>query len=148
VVGGIGADTISGQAGNDDLIGGSGIDILNGGVGDDRLRGGTGADRLTGGDGADRFEYDRPGEGASAEVITDFRPGDLLDIADLLTGFAAGEELDYVRAQSSGGGTLVSVDRDGAGGAETWQALALLQGVGVSSADLVDSVVFTGSGGG
>jgi hypothetical protein len=43
---------------------------------------------------------------------------------------------------------LVSVDRDGTGAAETWQALALLQGVSVSSADLVESVVFTNGGGG
>lgn len=145
VIGGLGADTVLGQSGNDDLIGGSGLDVLIGGTGNDRLRGGSAADRLTGGDGADRFDYDRANEGAGAEAITDFRDGtDAIDIADLLTGFAAGEELDYVRASASGGNTLVSVDRDGASGAETWQGLVVLQSTSVSTAELIDSVVFTG----
>jgi Ca2+-binding RTX toxin-like protein len=61
-----GADAIYGNAGRDTLQGGDGNDILNGGVdydalsgeaGNDRLNGGAGNDVLDGGDGLDRADY-------------------------------------------------------------------------------------------
>ena len=62
LVGGNGADTITGGAANDTLLGGDGADLITGGVGNDSLLGGNGADTvnagvgldtLNGGDGAD-----------------------------------------------------------------------------------------------
>ncbi|HUR43976.1 MAG TPA: M10 family metallopeptidase, partial [Aestuariivirga sp.] len=65
--GGLGADTITGNAlanilqgngGNDTLLGNAGNDTLNGGSGNDTLTGGIGADILIGGDGNDVFYAD------------------------------------------------------------------------------------------
>ena len=53
VLGGPGADRISGGGGNDTLDGGTGADRLYGGKGADTITGGSGPDRLRGGAGAD-----------------------------------------------------------------------------------------------
>ena len=53
IIGGDGADTITGGVFNDLLIGGSGADTITGGDGDDTLEGGQGKDTLNGGSGAD-----------------------------------------------------------------------------------------------
>ena len=102
--GGLDNDRMDGGAGNDSLMGNSGDDVLNGDEGDDALfgslgndvlRGGAGSDSLSGGSGADRFMYDAVGNGV--DVITDFGTGDVLAIGNLLSGFAAGREADFVR---------------------------------------------------
>jgi Ca2+-binding RTX toxin-like protein len=53
VIGGHGADVMTGNARRNVFGGGDGDDVLTGAAGDDQLDGGSGADRLDGGDGAD-----------------------------------------------------------------------------------------------
>ncbi|RMG36278.1 MAG: calcium-binding protein, partial [Planctomycetota bacterium] len=55
VVGGAGADALTGRSGNDSLLGGDGADTLSGGPGIDWLLGEGGNDSLAGGDGDDRI---------------------------------------------------------------------------------------------
>lgn len=87
LTGGAGDDRLLGGAGADVLIGGQGADSLLGGRGNDTLSGGAGADVLTGGAGADSFVI-APGMGR--ETITDFGPGDVLDLTAFgLAGFDA-----------------------------------------------------------
>lgn len=85
--GGLGNDTVTGSTianwleggdGNDLIRGGSGADTVKGGSGNDRLFGDNGLDVLTGGDGDDNFCFSGPGGGT--DIITDFRPGDRLEI--------------------------------------------------------------------
>jgi Ca2+-binding RTX toxin-like protein len=57
VIGGTGADTITGNTGNNILNGGSGADTINGNDGDDTLIGGAGNDVLNGGNGIDTVDY-------------------------------------------------------------------------------------------
>ena len=74
-------DTISGLAGNDELRGMDGADIIDGGSGDDLITGGLGADVMTGGTGVDRFRDTVAG--LNGDRITDFLPGDRIQITDL-----------------------------------------------------------------
>ena len=53
--GGADGDTLSGAAGNDRLYGGAGVDTLNGGAGNDMLNGGAGNDTLNGNAGNDTY---------------------------------------------------------------------------------------------
>lgn len=85
--GGMGNDTITGStianwleggSGNDLIRGGDGNDTVKGGSGNDRLFGDNGLDVLTGGDGNDNFCFSGPGGGT--DIITDFQPGDRLEI--------------------------------------------------------------------
>jgi parallel beta-helix repeat protein len=64
LLGGKGADTLSGLAGNDSLVGGDGNDLLNGGIGSDCLRGGAGSDT---------FNFDYRALSSSVDTICDFR---------------------------------------------------------------------------
>lgn len=88
--GGLGADTIIGNAaanvlagkgGADQLLGGAGADTLRGGFGDDTLTGGAGADRLIGGAGQDVFRL---------TSVSDSAPG----AADHLVGADGGMAFD------------------------------------------------------
>lgn len=101
LLGGAGDDLLFGNAGNNSLVdgagndvlrGGAGMDVLRGGAGDDQLFGdwgrdvlvgGLGADVLTGGTGNDVFRFlsvAEIGNGATADTITDFVPGDRIDL--------------------------------------------------------------------
>lgn len=77
-MGGSAADVLTGDAGANRLEGGAGDDSIDGGAGNDRIVGGEGFDVLTGGDGDDHFCFSGPGGGA--DIITDFRPGDRVEI--------------------------------------------------------------------
>jgi Ca2+-binding RTX toxin-like protein len=84
---------LTGTEAADMLFGGSGDDRLDGGWGDDRLSGGAGADtllggnggwnrRLSGGAGDDLFLMEAlPGGGGGTVAITDFAPGDVIDLS-------------------------------------------------------------------
>ncbi|CAN7756272.1 VCBS domain-containing protein [Bradyrhizobium sp. LjRoot220] len=82
--GSVGTDTITGGVFNvfgsnfnDTIVGTASADSLSGGNGNDTITGGAGNDVLTGGAGADRLVF---ATGAGADTITDFVPGDQLDL--------------------------------------------------------------------
>ena len=105
--GGRGADVLRGGNGDDRMMGGAGNDVLEGGNGDDVLVGGTGVDTLTGGNGSDRFIFEA-GDSlfSSPDTITDFHPGDRIDLAALGTSWAA------LSVTAIAGGTLLGADLD------------------------------------
>ena len=76
-----GDDTISGLGGDDTLSGLGGNDTIDGGPGNDTISGGAGIDTLTGGTGADKFVD--TGANLNGDTITDFSPGDRIQITDL-----------------------------------------------------------------
>lgn len=109
--GGAGADLLRGEDGNDTVLGGSGDDSLYGqngndymvgGSGADLLMGGAGADSLFGGSGRDVFAFD---DGFGRDVISDFRPGDQINLASNLNGTGIGSAEDLVRLNMVSGGT-------------------------------------------
>lgn len=80
------SETLEGVAGDDYLAGRDGPDILDGGVGEDVLIGGGDRDELTGGADSDRFVIAAVADsaiGAKRDVITDFNPGDLIDLSQI-----------------------------------------------------------------
>jgi Ca2+-binding RTX toxin-like protein len=137
--GGDGDDVLNGGANSDQLNGGAGSDMLFGSFGNDILNGGAGKDTLSGGSGADRFVFDSVD--GIVDAITDFGTGDVLAIGDLLTGFSAGQEADFVNLVSNGTSTTVQVDADGAANGTTYESIVVLNGVtGVT----VDALVSAG----
>lgn len=79
--GGAGADTIYGGVGADTLIGGDGADSLYGGVDNDLLYGGAGVDRLDGGSGADTLVG-----GANADILVGGLGSDTADYSASAAG--------------------------------------------------------------
>lgn len=71
-----GTDSLSGI---ENVIGGDGDDDIRGDSGSNRLSGKGGNDTLTGGDGDDVFQFDDV-DSSGPDIITDFRPGDRLEI--------------------------------------------------------------------
>jgi len=141
-----GNDTLNGWGGSDHLFGGGGNDILNGGDGHDILIGGTGSDTMTGGAGSDVFKFSGGDlSGGGVDQITDFNigapanGGDVLDISDVLSGFAGTSVNDavtqgFVQFVNDGSGhTAVQVDVDGAG--DSYQTVAVLQNVAFTDAN-------------
>ena len=147
LVGGDGDDVLDGDDGDDVLNGGTGSDQLNGGAGrdmlfgwsgNDVLSGGAGNDSLSGGGGADRFVFD--GLDGSVDVITDFETGDVLAVGNMLTGYSAGQETEFVTLVDNGTSTTVQVDADGAANGSAYQSIVVLNGVtGVTLDDLVSA---------
>lgn len=122
-------------------INGSGIkDIIRGGAGNDIIYGGGGDDILYGGAGADTFVFKSISEGR--DTIKDFNisQGDKIDISNIITNFDPVTHAinNFVFATHSGGNTIISVNNagNGAGGAS---AVAVLEGVTVSVADLFNN---------
>jgi len=74
IVGGAGADTLTGSSSANDLYGGPGDDTLNGGGGNDRLFGQDGRDTLDGGSGNDTLDG-----GAGADTICGGSGSDVAD---------------------------------------------------------------------
>ncbi|WP_211219912.1 Ig-like domain-containing protein [Simiduia agarivorans] len=133
--GGSGNDRLEGGAGNDILYGGSGNDILFGDDGTDTLFGNAGDDILTGGRHIDTFVWNSPDAG-STDIITDFQVGfngDILHLADLLTGENAGNLEEYLQFTESGGDTYIHIDVDGGATFESSQVI-ILQGVDITAA--------------
>ena len=123
------------------LDGGGGNDVLKGGAGNDRLMGGSGNDTLFGLGGSDTFVFmasDGPGidsiQGFSSAIPVS--GGDILDVSDLLIGYAPNVSTmsDFVQSHESAGSTIVSVDRDGSGLAYASEDIMTL--VGVTGMDL------------
>ena len=133
-----GDDTLNGADGKDLLRGGAGNDTLVGGNGNDILIGGAGNDTMTGGAGGDVFLWeavaaDNTG-GNGQDTIADFHlassasdpEADRIDLSHLLVGYnpTTGNIADYLTVTNAGGNTVISIDRDGAGG--TYGAAALV----------------------
>jgi Ca2+-binding RTX toxin-like protein len=127
-------DTLTGSSGSDVLKGGAGNDILSGLGGNDILVGGAGADTLTGGTGSDALRFLKS-DAASVDTVTDFSAhalasgGDVLDLADLISGYNAATPSAFIQLRESGGNTIVAVDSDGSGATQGFQDVVVLQGV-------------------
>ena len=137
--GGAGSDVLTGGDGNDILTGGDGSDILTGGNGSDILAGGNDSDILTGGDGSDVFDYNSFAD--AGDTITDFSEaeGDKLELHDLLTSIGAPDHMTafddgYLKLTQAGDDTLVQIG-DGSGSDDSFQTLATLSGVTLTSMD-------------
>ena len=131
-----GSDRLRGEAGDDQLSGDGGRDSLDGGAGDDVLSGGLGRDTLTGGDGADSFLYRAADEGL--DRITDLGADDVIDIAQVLSGFQDGvdDPGDFVTVVDDGDDAILRVDADGGG--DDFRDLAVISGgAGTSIDDLL-----------
>ena len=108
--------------------------MLEGGDGNDLIVGGAGNDMLAGGGGIDQFIFKDVGDGI--DTITDFRVnGNAQDqivlSVDMFEGFAGDNAFaligsGFLRAQRSGGQTLIQVDIDGGG--NNFQTLATVNG--------------------
>ena len=106
--------------------------------GNDTLDGGKGADRLTGGDGSDHFLHHSLTDGK--DTIADFHTGaggDVLDIHDMLVGFSAGHEDEFVQCVTAGGNTTVRVDADGALNGSKFTDICVLTGIATDLTTLV-----------
>ena len=131
-----GSDRLRGEVGNDQLSGNGGRDSLVGGAGDDVLSGGRGRDTLTGGDGGDRFLYRADDEGL--DRITDLGAEDVIDIAQVLSGFRDGvdDPRDFVSLVDDGDDAILRVDANGGG--DDFRDLATISGgAGTSVGDLL-----------
>mgnify|MGYP003677756178 FL=1 len=129
-----GNDWIRGEDGNDVLNGQDGRDRIFGEAGDDTINGGNDVDTLTGGTGDDIFDYNALSE--IGDVITDFETGtngDLLDLVGILAavGYGGVDALGdgRVRAQQSGGDTVIEIDTSGS---NDFALVATLQSVTAS----------------
>jgi Ca2+-binding RTX toxin-like protein len=152
------ANSLIGGAGDDSISGLHGSDVISDGVGNDTVVGGVGADNILlavdgetdliiigPGDGADTisgFDIDAPNAGAGE--------GDLLDISDLLVGFA-GADLNaavnpanqFVNLLASGTDLLVQVDADGGVGGPFTTVATLVGLSAATAADLNDNIIVT-----
>ena len=86
VVGGAGADVLTGDAAANLLVGGSGNDTLSGEAGDDTVAGGTGADFMYGGAGSDTLDYSKS-TGAVSVDLTKSAPSGGDAAGDVIFGF-------------------------------------------------------------
>jgi Ca2+-binding RTX toxin-like protein len=155
IYGGNGSDTLRGGEGNDYIYDTDNDNAVTanqiyGGVGNDYIRAyGTSANSATtisGGGGQDTIQPYYADNGTL--VISDFTAGvggDVVDIESLIDasiGYASGNpfkaSIGFLRAQQSGGATLLQWDRDGKAGTDyTWKTVATLQGV--TATELVSS---------
>ncbi|MGY8628421.1 BapA/Bap/LapF family large adhesin [Nitrosomonas europaea] len=132
-----------GSTANDTLIGNAGNDILIGGSGNDMLTGGTGGDVFL-------WENLNPIDatgGNGTDIITDFTIGmigtdanaDIIDISRLLVSFDPGTSSveNFLSLTSSGGNTVINIDRDGSNLAYGPTPLVTLNGVTTDLATLL-----------
>jgi serralysin len=142
-----GGDDIDGTGNGDanTILGNSGANALSGGGGNDFLNGVGGDDTLTGGADADTFDFNgNPGH----DIVTDFTKaeGDVLDLSDVLLGFAGAGYTPsvafsggFLQFAASGADTLVQVDSDGGG--DGFVTIATLLNASLSSGDTANFVL-------
>jgi len=136
-------DTVDRTGGNDTIDAGAGDDIVYGQEGDDIITGGTGNDILSGGSGADIFVW--TGNESGSDEIIDFNTteGDVLNIADLLTGpdnlTAAKLENTYMSI-AAGSDTVIRVFGNG-GNADQVIQLTGFDTTGQSSVQIIENLL-------
>ena len=80
--------------------------------------------------------FDAAGDGV--DTITDFDADDVLAVGNLLSGFVAGQEADFVRLVAVGSDTTLEVDADGAAAGSLYAPVVVLNGVtGTTLTDLM-----------
>ena len=104
--GGTGNDILLGCAGNDNLKGGGDVDLLIGGQGDDTLDGETGNDLLKGGDGNDTYVFTGS---YGTDVITD-RDGSGTIKVDGQTLGSANQTFESLYKDTASGQTIVKLN--------------------------------------
>jgi Ca2+-binding RTX toxin-like protein len=152
LIGGDGDDAIVGNSGEDWLFGNDGNDTLDGGLNDDVLDGGAGSDEMTGGSGADTFVIGSDSmELAIDDLIVDFESGaagDTIDLSELLSGVAAGTDLEssgHVSVVQNGADAELKVDQNGGG--DEYQTVAVLENFVFNNASEAIKILYdTGSG--
>jgi uncharacterized repeat protein (TIGR02059 family) len=116
LIGGSGADKLTGNAADNILMGGGGNDTIIGGDGFDQLRGGAGNDTLTGGTGIDWFIFDTtPNATTNKDAITDFTSGtDKLQFSKAIFAGLSGAALGDLSSNAfwSGAGVTTAQDAD------------------------------------
>ena len=140
-------DNFTGNAADNVLSGGQGNDTLSGAGGNDVLIGGLGQDSMNGGAGADTYVATNINESgntiATADVISGWGNTDVIDLSgiDANSNLAGNQAFAFVAANTpvtvnnsitwteSGGNTTVSVDTNGAAGAEM---MFVLTGIGLN----------------
>jgi len=122
-----------GNSGANTLTGGAGVDTISGGDGNDIIVGGTGNDSMTGGLGNDTFVFNALNESGigvgNNDVITDFSPGDIIDLTalDANAGVAGDQAFTFIgsnaftaagqlRVVLSGGDTIIQANTNAATG--------------------------------
>lgn len=121
VLGGSGADTLTGNASDNHLSGGGDNDTLSGGLGNDVLEGGAGADAQDGGDGSDTASYEHASTGVSVDLGTPSvgggeESGDAFTSIENLLGSDHGDVLTGTSGQNSIWGEGGDDDLAGGGG--------------------------------
>ena len=115
IYGGSGNDMITGTDGNDIIYGGSGSDTINGGIGTNTIIAGYGQDFINVSDGGDTIRF--LGANDTGDVITGFGAGDVLDfdVLNLTGGATTGTSVTAfgVNYFADAGNTKVWVDTDG-----------------------------------
>lgn len=131
----ISIEAVVGSNYDDILLGGASNDFLRGGHGDDVLYAGAGRDQLYGDSGADRFVFGLSSMVGtnSPDLVRDFTEsdGDIIDIADILSGYDSGDDLSlFVALEDLGGNkTSLRIDADGLGdGTSEFVAVAEITG--------------------
>jgi Ca2+-binding RTX toxin-like protein len=127
-------DTLTGSTAANTIKGGDGNDTISGGSSNDFLYGGAGTDSLTGGSNADTFVFEAASAFSSVDTITDFSTAnadkiDLHDVIDLEFDPLTEAISQFVDFTTSGGNSIVSVDRDGTGTTYGFVDVATLTGV-------------------
>ncbi len=105
-------DAAGRTGGNDIIDAGAGDDIVYGQEGDDIITGGAGNDILSGGSGADIFIWNANESGSDEIIDFNTAEGDVLNIADLLTGpnnLTAAELDGSYMSIASGSDTVITV---------------------------------------
>jgi T1SS-143 domain-containing protein len=113
---------VNGTTGGETINGTDGVDLINGRDGDDVIIGGLGNDLTSGGSGEDTFVLN---DLSSVDTILDYTSGeDKIDLTELLDSVTLTDanKADYVKVE----GGVLKVDRDGLGGAETFEDAANL----------------------
>ncbi len=141
-----GADILNGGNYTDIIDTKAGNDTLFGGLGADTLIGGLDSDSMTGGVGKDTFVWKNgDSAGCPTDTITDFTKGsggDVLDLADLLTGEAqTAKSLDSflnISYNNSTNNTTIAVDTDGGATFNSTQKI-VLNGVDLTAGGTLNS---------